>query len=300
MSLISSRRRWSIFVLLSLASWLAPACQAQDAAGPAADRERSGPATAREQPDSAADAPTGAATLAARKQPPENLWQMIVAGGPLNLAFMGFLGLISLVAAAVAMERLANLTRRKIVPSPAVRELQGLVDSRERRLEKFKAVCDQYPSPLTNVVRAGLARVGRPLSEIEKGLEDAAAREMAELRARVRPLSVAANVAPLVGLLGTVVGMLEAFRVASQAGLGKAELLAEGIYLALETTVAGLLIAIPALLFASYFHSRAERFFREISDCLDSTLPALEALSDAQPTDSANRSLTNNPLMAPR
>ncbi|HEV7223350.1 MAG TPA: MotA/TolQ/ExbB proton channel family protein [Pirellulales bacterium] len=291
MSLVSSRRRWSLVVLLSLASWLAPTCPAEEVDGPAAGRER---------PDSVADAATGAATHAARKQPPENLWQMIVAGGPLNLAFMGFLGLISLVAAAVAMERLANLTRRKIVPGQAVRELQGLVDSRERRLEKFRAVCDQHPSPLTNVVRAGLARVGRPLSEIEKGLEDAAAREMAELRARVRPLSVAANVAPLVGLLGTVVGMLEAFRVASQAGLGKAELLAEGIYLALETTVAGLLIAIPALLFASYFHSRAERFFREISDCLDSTLPALEALSDTRPTDPARGSLSNNPLMAPR
>jgi biopolymer transport protein ExbB len=298
MSLISQRRAWWIVGLLSLASLQIPASQAQGAEGPVADREPQAPAP--DATNDATEAASSTTTVAARKQPPENLWQMIVAGGPLNLAFMGFLGLISLVAAAVAMERLANLTRRKIAPRQVVRGLEELVDSRERRPEKFQALCEQYPSPLTNIVRAGLARAGRSSPEIEKGLEDAAAREMAELRARVRPLSVAANVAPLVGLLGTVVGMLEAFRVASQAGLGKAELLAEGIYLALETTVAGLLIAIPALLFASFFHSRTERFFREISDCLNSTLPALETLNAPQNAGSAHRSAPDNPLMASR
>jgi len=119
-----------------------------------------------------------------------------------------------------------------------------------------------------------LLRVGRPHTEIEKAMEDAAAREAAALRARVRPLSVIANVAPLVGLLGTVVGMLGAFRVASQAGLGKAELLAEGIYLALETTVAGLIIAIPAMLCAAYFNARTERLLREADERLMDALPA--------------------------
>lgn len=298
MRLVSQRRSCWIVGLLSLASWQSPTSQAQVADGPVADREQQAPAP--DATDAAAEAANSTTTVAAGKQPPENLWQMIVAGGPLNLAFMGFLALISLVAAAVAMERAASVTRRKIAPSQAVRELAELVESRERRVEKFQALCERYPSPLANILRAGLARGGRPLPEIEKGLEDAAAREMADLRARVRPLSVAANVAPLVGLLGTVVGMLEAFRVASQAGLGKAELLAEGIYLALETTVAGLLIAIPALLFASYFHSRGERFFREISDCLNSVLPALEALDEPQNAAAAGRSTTNNPLMASR
>ncbi len=144
------------------------------------------------------------------------------------------------------------------------------------------------------MLRAGLLRAGRPLPEIEKTLEDAIGRQMAELRARVRPLSVAASVAPMVGLLGTVIGMLQAFRVASQAGLGKAEYLAEGIYLALETTVAGLLIAIPAMLFAAYFSSRGERFIREMSDHLTEALPLLAQLGQR----SAGRSGNANPLMA--
>jgi biopolymer transport protein ExbB len=277
------------------------------AAEPAAKAE-AGPAAEKVSP-SAPHATTPAAssganeTLAATggKRAPENLWQMIVAGGPMNLAFMAFLGLISLVAAAVAMERLANLTRGKIVPPAQMRALEELAGSNEQRLDKFQAVCQQQDSPLASILRGGLLRAGRPLPEIEKALEDGASREMAELRARVRPLSVAANVAPLVGLLGTVLGMLEAFRVASQAGLGKAELLAEGIYLALETTVAGLLIAIPALLFASYFHSRSERFLREISDCLTDLLPTLARLDPHTASSIAtSRSLANNPLMTSR
>jgi biopolymer transport protein ExbB len=238
----------------------------------------------------ASEADTGSTPSA--KKPPGNLWEMIVAGGPLNIAFMGFLGLISLVAAAVALERLTNLTRGKIVPPNLVRGLEEQNRAGDHRADRYLTLCEQNPSPMASVLRAGLLRAGRPLPEIEKGFEDALVREMAELRARVRPLSVAANVAPLVGLLGTVVGMLEAFRVASQAGLGKAELLAEGIYLALETTVAGLLIAIPALLCAAYFSSRGERFVREIGDQMNETLPAL-----AQAGQRSTRSTSANPLM---
>jgi biopolymer transport protein ExbB len=144
-----------------------------------------------------------------------------------------------------------------------------------------------------------LLRVGRPLSEVEKAMEDGAARELAELRSRSRPLSVAANVAPMVGLLGTVVGMLEAFRVASQAGLGKAELLAEGIYLALETTVAGLLIAIPALLLASFISSRGERLVRELADHLTRVLPVFVKLEERRATG-APRTASDNPLLSSR
>lgn len=249
-------------------------------------------AVAAEDAVPAAASETDTSSMAAAKKPPGNLWEMIVAGGPLNVAFMGVLGLISLVAAAVALERLANLTRGKIVPSNLVRGLEEHNRGGDYRVERYQALCDQNPSPMANVLRAGLLRAGRPLSEIEKGLEDALAREMAELRARVRPLSVAANVAPLIGLLGTVVGMLEAFRIASQAGLGKAELLAEGIYLALETTVAGLLIAIPALLCAAYFSSRGERFVREIGDLMNDTLPVL-----AQTGQRSTRPTGSNPLI---
>jgi biopolymer transport protein ExbB len=277
----ASKYHLLFFVSLCLCGFFSSPSRAQDA--PANETDSTSAETA------------GTTGVAAAKKPPGNLWEMIVAGGPMNLAFMGFLGMISLVAAAVAFERLANLTRGKIVPPGMVQGLGEMVRTSEHRLEKYQSLCDGHPSPLANVLRAGLLRAGRPLPEVEKALEDAAAREMAELRARVRPLSVAANVAPMVGLLGTVVGMLEAFRVASQAGLGKAELLAEGIYLALETTVAGLLIAIPAMLCASYFSSRGEQFVREIGDRMTEALPVLTQVGER-----GSRSGTANPLMGER
>jgi len=111
-------------------------------------------------------------------------------------------------------------------------------------------------------------------------MEDAAVREMATLRGGIRPLSTVGSVAPLVGLLGTVVGMIGAFRTASQMGLGKGEQMAEGIYLALLTTAGGLTIAIPALLLSALFNAKAERFFREIDESLLPTVPCLARLPE--------------------
>src|SRR5580704_8151593 len=104
-------------------------------------------------------------------------------------------------------------------------------------------------------------------------MEDTAARELGALRGRIRPLTVLSSVGPLVGLLGTAVGMILVFRTASQVGPGKAELLAEGIYLKLETTVAGLIVAIPSVLFAAVLNSKAEKVMRLVDEQLMETIP---------------------------
>jgi biopolymer transport protein ExbB len=207
------------------------------------------------------------------RKPPETLLELIVAGGPLNIAFLGVLALFSLVGLTVILERLVNLTRRKVVPAGFVRELRELVRRQEDDPQPFRELCARYPSVIANVLEAGLLRAGRPVSEVEKAMEDTAARELGALRSRVRPLTVLASVGPLVGLLGTAVGMILVFRTASQVGPGKAELLAEGIYLKLETTVAGLLVAIPSILFAALFNSRSEKFLRLVDEHLMHTIP---------------------------
>jgi biopolymer transport protein ExbB len=162
-------------------------------------------------------------------------------------------------------------------------------------------LCQRNKAPISDILKAGLLRIGRPMPEVEKSMEDAALREMASQRARIRPLSVVADVAPLIGLLGTVVGMLDAFRTASQEGLGKAETLAEGIYLALETTVAGLIIAIPAMLFAALFVARLERYMRETDEQLMEVMPVLGRMQLTGSDAAAPRSApANNPLMAGR
>ena len=198
---------------------------------------------------------------------------MIVSGGTLNIIFFGVLGVFSLWAATVILERIFNLRRENLLPKSFVRELLQLVENASPNARDFQALCDGHDAPASRIFRAGVARAGRPLPEVEKSMEDAAAREMAAIRAKSRPLSVVGNIAPLVGLLGTVVGMIMAFQISSQDGLGKAERLAEGIYLALMTTAAGLTIAIPCLLFASWFQGRAERYMCDIGECLTTAIP---------------------------
>jgi biopolymer transport protein ExbB len=202
---------------------------------------------------------------------------LIIMSGDLGIAFMVILALLSLAAMAVALERLFNLTRRKLLPPEFVGQLRVLVSRRESQPGPFKELCDRFRAPISAIFNAGLLRVGRPLTEMEKSMEDAAAREMATLRSRVRPLGVLSGVAPLVGLLGTVVGMIMAFQTASTTGTGtdKAAMLAEGIYLALLTTAAGLFIAIPAMMLAAYFTTRSEKFMREIDEELMEAMPCL-------------------------
>ncbi len=203
----------------------------------------------------------------------DSLGQVVLKTGTVGLIFFGVLGIFSLVMVTVACGRLLYLVRSRVMPPEFVARLRELVERQESDAEEFRRLCDSSEAPISQVLRGGLIRAGRPLPEVEKSMEDVAAREMATMRSRNRPLSVVGNVAPLVGLLGTVVGMIMAFRTASEAGLGKGELLAEGIYLALMTTAAGLTIAIPSMLFAAWFNGRAERLMREMDVHLLETLP---------------------------
>lgn len=204
-------------------------------------------------------------------------WRASMTGKVFILVLAG----LSLVAGMTAIERLLNTTRKRIVPSDFVLQLEQLSKSSDPQPEAFTSLSEQSKSPVSKVLQAGLLRIDRPLVEIEKTMEDALAREMAATQARTRPLSVVATVAPLVGLLGTVIGMIDAFRTASQAGLGKGELMAEGIYMALFTTAAGLTIAIPCLLIFAWLRSQIEKLYREMDERLMPVFPAFSRMQSA-------------------
>ncbi len=274
---------------------LAPAEEAAAKAsqGPAAGPESEGTAFAS---GVQAGGPSGTDPNAAA---PDDILGLILAGGPLNIVFMSVLGLFSLAAVAVALERLVQTSRRRLLPAPLLTGLAELIRRGELHPQAYHELCQGHASPLASVLQAGLARLGRPANEIEKAMEDTLAREVSQLRARIRPLSVIGSVAPLVGLLGTVVGMLEAFRTASTAGLGKAELLAKGIYLALETTVAGLAIAIPAMLAAAWLQARVERAMFVIDERMMEILPLVPRMQQPPAERSGSRS-GQNPLLSTR
>ena len=223
-----------------------------------------------EAADTAAAPPAPPAAEAVAEPTPEDesILDLIMGTGLTGLAFVVALGLSSFIAVTVALERLVNTRRVYIIPPSFVSELKKLLETEHSTPKDLKALCDRHVATVSTILLAGVQRAGRSLPEIEKAMEDAAAREMGALRSKVRPLAVAGSVTPLVGLLGTVVGMIIAFKSASQAGLGKGEMLAQGIYMALVTTAAGLMIAIPAMLCAAYFNGRLEKYFREIDEAL--------------------------------
>jgi biopolymer transport protein ExbB len=207
------------------------------------------------------------------------IMEMIFESGPTGWVFMGVLGLFSLGGATVAIERAVNTRRSKIVPADFVRELNASLQNRDAGPERFQAICSNSVAPVSLVLKSGLLRIGRPLPEIEKSMEDAAAREMATVRSRIKPLNVVGSVAPLVGLLGTVVGMILAFQQTANTTLSgpeKAMMLAKGIYMALLTTAAGLTIAIPCLLLSALFNSKVETYFREIDEHMMDVIPQLD------------------------
>jgi biopolymer transport protein ExbB len=249
------------------------------------------PVTAQQAPDQQA-LPSGEASAG---DGAKSLGGMIISGGILNVVFFGILGIFSLWAATVVLERVFNLRRDKLLPDAFAKQLAQIVETPQANVSRFRTLCEENSAPASRILQAGVARAGRPVPEVEKAMEDAAAREMALLRAKSRPLNVVGSIAPLVGLLGTVVGMIMAFQISSQEGLGKAELLAEGIYLALMTTAAGLTIAIPCLLFASWFHARSERYMCDISESMATTMASFAKMEN-KPVNNTSVELADQDL----
>ncbi|MFH1266426.1 MAG: MotA/TolQ/ExbB proton channel family protein [Planctomycetota bacterium] len=219
----------------------------------------------------------GQGSLLAPFQDPEkmNFLELLMRGRWLMLP----IAVMSLLVVAVGAERLLGLRRPRVVPSRLIAELEGLAGEREgfdpRQAYKL---CQKYPSAAAKVVRAMLLKIGRPHSELEQAISRANEREAAHLYSNVRWLNLAAGVTPLLGLLGTVWGMIEAFFQTANLPLGanKAEYLADGIWKALVTTFAGLAVAIPAAVLAHYFEGRIQKLFRELDESLQGLLPQLE------------------------
>lgn len=186
----------------------------------------------------------------------ESLWRLFRKGGYVMPAIL----VASIVALAFAIER--GVALRSSVQTP-----RGLAEDVASRLSRggtgaAAALVEGRDGALPKVLAATLGR----LSDGRAGMEEAASAEsyraLYELRRNVRPIGIVASVAPLMGLLGTVLGMIKAFDVASGGGLGRGQELARGIAEALLTTGAGLIVAIPALVAYHYFRARAEDFTR--------------------------------------
>ncbi len=193
--------------------------------------------------------------------PTQNLWNIIRDGGPLMIP----IGICSLITVAFVFERVISLRRERVIPKPFItRFLQQLADGELDR-EQALALCEDSGSPVAQILAPAVRKWGRPAVEVEQAIIDAGERVTNGLRRYLRVLNGVATIAPLLGLLGTVTGMIKAFNsIATSDALGRPELLANGISEALLTTAAGLSVAIPALVFYLLFISRVDRLIIEM------------------------------------
>jgi len=228
-------------------------------------------------PPSSADTPTA---LPGRVIPTGNLLATIRDGGILMVPLFG----CSFALAVFGIERAVSLRTGRVVPKlftdRMVTQLQGRALARTAALQ----ACDENGSPAARVFAAAIRRWGRPAVEIEQAAIDACEREINHLRRYRRVFNGVATIAPLLGLLGTVSGLIRSFNEVAAAGaMGRPDLLAGGFGEALITTAMGLLVAIPAMVLHSYFTSRVDRLAMRLDETCQQVIDEVSQEALAEP-----------------
>jgi len=190
------------------------------------------------------------------------MFSIIQKGGPIMYLIIAS----SILAMAVVIERLVHLYRAQI----DTREFMHTISSTVKRNRIVDAIeiCDRTPGPIARILKAGIIKHDRPRSEIKEAIEDNALFEVPRLEKNLGVLATIAHIAPLLGLLGTVTGMVRAFQVIQEKATAMHAVspgdLAGGIWEALLTTVGGLIVAIPTFIAYNYLVSRVDGFILDM------------------------------------
>ena len=209
------------------------------------------------------------------------MWEMILAGRYMMIP----IALSSLVGMAVLLERLFTLRHRRIVVPEIVEAVETL--SASENFAVAYAICDRWPGPFANIVRTGLDHADDNWEITRDVLQEAGRQAATGLSRNLNILETVAAVTPLLGLLGTVLGMIRVFTTISAAGLGNPETLSSGISEAMVTTAAGLIIGIPALVAHNWLEGRAQGIIFELELYATKVLDTLRQRQRAQRTRGA-------------
>ena len=231
------------------------------------------------------DAP---ATAAAGGIPTGNLLATIRDGGILMVPLLG----CSFLLAVFGIERAASLRTARVVPKLFVDRFVEQVQSGSLARGAALDACEENRSPAARVFAAAVRRWGRPAVEIEQAAMDACERELNHLRRYRRIFNGVATIGPLLGLLGTVFGLIRAFNdVASSGAMGRPDLLARGFGEALITTAMGLLVAIQAMILHSFFTGRIDRLAMRLDEACQQVIDAIshESLVEARAIGESKR-----------
>ena len=241
-----------VTVITGMVTWVARAQEAAPAEAPA-------PAPAADANALALSEEAKAAEQAEAEKPKSGFIAMIVSSGWLGILLWLCLLATSIAAAGLTIDSFINIREKKIVPVTLVdnvREAMGQGD-----VMKALKICEDAPGSLANILSAGFSNVKEGFDVIQDVVGVSADLEGEKLLQRVAYLNVCANLAPMLGLLGTVQGMIYAFAslATMTAGAAQQAALAMNISQALWTTAAGLVIAIPAISFYTFFRNRATK-----------------------------------------
>lgn len=184
------------------------------------------------------------------------MWEMIQKGGPM----MYLIILCSVIAFGIVIERMYNLNKARIDANRFMDEIINVL-KRNKIIEAIE-MCNKVPGPIAHIVKAGILKHDRSKAEIKEAVEEAAQLEIPRLEKHMPVLATIAHISPLMGLLGTVTGMIKSFQVIQQKALAMVPVnpgdLAGGIWEALLATLAGLSVAIPTYVAYNYLTSQID------------------------------------------
>lgn len=183
---------------------------------------------------------------------------IILGGGIGGIVIMGILFLMSIVAVYIFTERFQAIKRATKIDQNFMNHIKDHVS--QGRLDAARALCQSSSVPVALMIEKGINRIGRPLNDISASIENQGKLEIQKLESNLPFLATIAGGAPMIGFLGTVIGMVLAFsEMANAGGQVDVAMLAEGIYTAMSTTVAGLAVGIIAYFGYNYLVARVEK-----------------------------------------
>ena len=204
-----------------------------------------------------------------------DLWNYYRQGG----FVMHMISVLSMASLTAIIYKILVFRRVKTNLNELISKVRGSL--LKGNVKNAVSVCEEYRGPIAAIVKTGLLKYGQPREEIEKTMENAAIHEVAYLEKYLTVLATIANIAPLLGFLGTVVGMILSFEVIAEQGLNNPGLVAKGISVALLTTAYGLIVAFFTQPFYNYFTSKVSTHSREIetaSNILFETFDEMERM----------------------
>lgn len=183
-----------------------------------------------------------------------SVWQLAQEGGLMMIPIV----LCSFIAVYIFVERVLTINKANKSPDAFISRIKELVLRGD--INGAKLLCSQFESPIARMIEKGVTRIGSPLKNIEASIENVAKIELFKLEKNLSILATISGAAPMMGFLGTVIGMVQAFiSIAQEEGSVSPKLLSSGIYTAMVTTVAGLIVGIIAYLGYNYLVTRVSK-----------------------------------------